>query len=83
MLVWKINTKPFKDAHFAVFPEELVETPINAGCPDGGIVLDPFMGSGTVGVVAEKLGRQFIGIELNPDYVKMAEKRINNEKGLF
>ena len=76
--VWKITRKPFKEAHFAVFPEELVETPIKAGCPSKGIVLDPFMGSGTTGVVAKKLNRDFIGIELNPEYIKMAEKRIKN-----
>lgn len=160
--VWTITTKPFKEAHFAVFPEELVETPIKAGCPkfvcnkcgkakekiyknntsyesywgkagktasevknkgkygkknvpiqtdrkrekhdirlgptphpqfqgytscscnasfSGGIVLDPFCGSGTVGVVAKKLNRRFVGIELNPEYIKMAEKRIANTQG--
>ncbi|MEA2016486.1 MAG: site-specific DNA-methyltransferase, partial [Actinomycetota bacterium] len=146
--VWTINTKPFKEAHFAVFPEELVETPIKAGCPKyickkcgkarmkiidnservntrpgldtgsmksgkdidpnkelhksdlskyrqqikykeigytdcgcgkgfkPGIDLDPFMGAGTVGIVAKKLGRNYIGIELNPEYCKIAEARI-------
>jgi len=74
--VWDINTKPFKEAHFAVFPEELIEIPIQAGCPKNGIVLDPFMGSGTTAVVAQKLGRKYIGIELNPKYVKLANKRI-------
>lgn len=74
--VWEINTKPFKDAHFAVFPEQLIETPIIAGCPKGGIVLDPFIGSGTTAIVAKKHGRKFIGLELNPKYVKIAEKRI-------
>lgn len=74
--VWSINTKPCKDAHFATFPSELVETPIKAGCPKGGIVLDPFMGSGTTGVVAKKLGCDFIGIELNPAYIEIAQKRI-------
>lgn len=76
--VWSIPPKPFKDAHFAVFPEELVETPIKAGCPVGGVILDPFCGSGTTGVVAKKQNKQFVGIELNSDYIKMAEKRITN-----
>jgi DNA modification methylase len=79
--VWRITTKPYKEAHFAVFPEDLVETPIKAGCPESGTVLDPFCGSGTTGVVAKKLNREFIGIELNPEYIKLAEKRINNTQG--
>jgi len=54
----------------------LCETPIKAGCPQGGIVLDPFFGAGTTGVVAKKLGRDYIGIELNPEYIKIAEKRL-------
>ena len=74
--VWSINTKPFKGSHFAPYPEELVETPISAGCPKDGIVLDIFMGSGTTGVVAKKLGRNYIGIELNEEYVKIANDRI-------
>ena len=74
--VWQITTKPFKEAHFAVYPPELIETPIKAGCPVGGVVLDPFFGAGTTGVVAKKLGRDFIGIELNPEYVRIAESRI-------
>jgi DNA modification methylase len=80
--VWWIPTKPFKGAHFAVFPPELAEIPIKAGCPEGGIVLDPFMGSGTVAVVAQKLGRNYIGFEINPDYVKMAEERILNNQNI-
>lgn len=78
--VWSINTKPFKEAHFAIFPEALVETPIKAGCPENGIVMDIFMGSGTTAVVARKLNRNYIGIELNPEYIKIAENRINNIK---
>ena len=74
--VWTIPTQPFKGAHFATFPERLVEPMVKAGCPANGIVLDPFIGSGTVGLVALKLNRNFIGIELNPDYVKMAQKRV-------
>jgi len=149
--VWRITTKPYKEAHFATFPPELVETPIKAGCPqfvckkcgkarekiykektgmkyteegnpqginrsvmkwndshptknprfwsettvvghtdcgcnagfEGGTVLDPFAGSGTTGAVAKKLGRGFIGIELNPEYLKLAEKRISKEETLF
>ena len=75
--VWNINTQPFKGPHFATFPEKLVETPIKAGTKKGGIVLDIFMGSGTTGVVAKKLGRNYIGIELNEKYVSMAKKRIS------
>ncbi len=81
--VWRITTKPYKEAHFAVFPEDLVETPIKAGCPESGTVLDPFCGSGTTGVVAKKLNREFIGIELNPEYIKLAEKRIAIETGAY
>jgi len=74
--VWTITTKPFKDAHFATFPEDLIAPMILAGCPKEGIVLDPFMGSGTTAVVAKKLKRNYIGIELNLDYIKIAEARI-------
>jgi len=74
--VWTVPTKPYRDAHFATFPEALVEPCILAGCPAGGVVLDPFFGAGTTGVVAKKLGRCFIGIDLNPEYCKIAEKRI-------
>jgi site-specific DNA-methyltransferase (adenine-specific) len=79
--VWDINTKPSRDDryHYAVFPEELVTSPILAGCPEGGIVLDPFMGSGTTGVVAVKLGRDFVGIELNDTYAKNSMERIQLE----
>jgi hypothetical protein len=127
--VWKIPTQPFPGAHFAVFPEKLVQTPIKAGCPkevclrcgkpkrlikkvpknpdifnnrirkqcgpterqyvisEGcscsagfrpGVVLDPFMGAGTAAVVAKKLGRDFIGIDVNPKYIRMAEKRLES-----
>ena len=74
--VWTIPTKPFKEAHFATFPPALIEPCILAGCPEGGIVLDPFMGSGTTGMVAAMHQRNFIGFELNPEYCKIAEKRI-------
>ena len=74
--VWRLPTQPFKGAHFATFPEALVEPCIKAGCPEGGTVLDPFGGSGTVGVVATRLGRDFILCELNPEYVGLAAERL-------
>ena len=77
--VWKINTVPFKGGHYAAYPPKLVETCLLAGCPEGGIVLDPFMGSGTTGMVASQMGRHFIGIELNPAYTELAYKRIGGE----
>lgn len=76
--VWTVSTKGFKGAHFAVFPEKLVEPCILAGCPEGGTVLDPFVGSGTSGVVAKKTGRNFIGIDVNPHYGEMAAQRIES-----
>lgn len=78
--VWMVNPKPNKEAHFATYPQELVSTCVLAGCPEDGIVLDPFMGSGTTGIVANKLNRHYVGIELNPEYVEMAERRIGLEK---
>jgi len=75
--VWFIPTASFKGAHFAVMPERLVEPCILAGCPEGGVVLDPFFGSGTTGVVSKKNNRNYIGIELNPEYAKIAEDRIS------
>ncbi len=74
--VWTVPTRPFPDAHFATFPPDLIRPCILAGCPVGGTVLDPFFGSGTVGQVCIEEGRNFIGIELNPEYVAMAERRI-------
>ena len=74
--VWKIPTRPFPEAHFAVFPEQLIETPIQAGCPKGGVVMDIFMGSGTTARVAKKQGKQYLGIELKQEYIDMANKRI-------
>ncbi len=76
--VWTVATKGYKGAHFAVYPPELVEPCILAGCPESGIVLDPFSGSGTTGVVALQQGRKYIGIELNPEYAKLSEERIND-----
>jgi DNA modification methylase len=75
--VWSINTKPFRGAHFATYPEQLVERLLKAGCPPGGVVLDPFLGAGTTAVMAQKLGRSYVGIELNAEYVKMAEGRLS------
>jgi DNA modification methylase len=74
--VWTIAPRNFKGAHFATFPETLVRPCILAGCPAGGVVLDPFTGSGTTGAVAMKLGRSFIGLELNPTYADMARQRV-------
>jgi DNA modification methylase len=73
--VWTINTQPCSEAHFAVMPEEMVENCILAGSKVGDIVFDPFMGSGTVGKVAQNLGRKWLGAELNPDYIKIQHKR--------
>lgn len=73
---WSINTKPFKGAHFAVYPEAICVNPILSSCPPRGTVLDPMCGSGTTPVVAKKLGRNFIGIEINPAYIEMARKRL-------
>jgi len=81
--VWTITTRPYSEAHFATFPERLIEPCIKAGCPEGGIVLDPFMGAGTTGLVARKLNRDYVGVELNQEYIDIAEKRIFNEIGLF
>lgn len=75
--VWSINTKPFNGAHFATYPEALIEPIISSGCPINGVVLDPFMGSGTTGVVALRQNKKFIGIELNSDYVEIARKRLD------
>jgi DNA modification methylase len=77
--VWTVNTKPFKGAHFAVFPEELIEPCILAGAPSNGIVLDPFMGSGTTAAMAVRLGRQYLGCELNEDYKPLQDSRIAKE----
>lgn len=81
--VWTVTTKPFSEAHFATFPEKLIIDCIKAGCPENGIVLDPFMGAGTTALVARKLNRNYIGFEINPEYIKIAEKRLYNELGIF
>tara|TARA_Y100000034_G_scaffold6620_1_gene7296 strand:- start:75 stop:617 length:543 start_codon:yes stop_codon:yes gene_type:complete len=77
--VWTVNTKPYKEAHFAVFPPELPELCIKAGTSEGDTVLDPFFGSGTTGWVAQRLGRKWIGIELNEEYIKIAERRLSQK----
>mgnify|MGYP001617172242 FL=1 len=77
--VWRISTKSYTGPHSAVFPPDLIITPIRAGCPRGGIVLDPFMGSGTTALVAKMLGRNYIGIEINPKDIKTAEDRLRQE----
>ena len=81
--VWTITTKPCKEAHFATFPKDLIEPCIKAGCPEGGVVLDPFGGSGTTGIVAKQFNRTAILIELNPSYIEIAKKRIDKELGMF
>ncbi|MFO0752868.1 MAG: site-specific DNA-methyltransferase [Thermodesulfovibrionales bacterium] len=79
--VWDINTEPYKEAHFATFPPKLIEPCILAGTKRGDYVLDPFFGSGTVGVVCERLIRNYIGIELHPEYVALAAKRLGSKNG--
>ncbi len=74
--VWEIATQPYAEAHFATFPEALVERCVKAGSPLGGTILDPFMGSGTTALVARRLGRKAIGVELNPDYCALAARRL-------
>jgi DNA modification methylase len=81
--VWSINTETFEGSHFATYPQKLVKTMLEAGCPINGVVLDPFFGSGTTGVYARKVNRNFIGIELNPEYIKIAEERLEKELGMF
>jgi DNA modification methylase len=81
--VWTIATQPFSGAHFACMPPKLAETCIKAGCPEGGTVLDPFFGAGTTGLVANRLRREYVGIELSPEYAAMAEQRIEDDCPLF
>ena len=81
--VWTIPTAAFSEAHFATFPPALVEPCIKAGCPVGGTVLDPFGGAGTTGLVADRLGRDAILIELNPEYAALAERRIRGDAPMF
>lgn len=81
--VWEIASESFPDAHFATFPTELVRRCILAGCPGGGVVLDPFSGAGTTCLVADRLQRDAIGIELNPEYAAMAKRRLEGDAPLF
>ena len=81
--VWSINTHPTKAAHFATYPCTLIEPMIKAGSPRGGAVMDPFMGSGTTAFVARQLGRNYLGIELNLEYIKLAEKRLAQQNLFF
>jgi DNA modification methylase len=75
---WNVPTQKLREAHFAVFPEKLIEPCILAGCPEGGVVIDPFMGSGTTAIVSKKLNRKFIGIDINAEYLRISRKRIDN-----
>jgi DNA modification methylase len=79
--VWKVSTKPFKGAHFATFPKDLIEPCVLAGCPEGGTVLDPFGGSGTTGIVAAQHSRNAVLLELNQEYIDLAKERIKKEIG--
>lgn len=79
--VWTVPTLPTSEAHFATFPPDLIRPMILAGCPEGGIVYDPFLGSGTTAFVAETLGRRWIGNELNPDYLPIILKRLEKHGG--
>lgn len=82
--VWDINTQPFPEAHFATFPLSLIEPCISIATKQGDFVLDPFFGSGTVGVVCQDLDRKYVGIELNPEYISIAYKRLrNHEKAIY
>lgn len=81
--VWTVATQAYREAHFATFPPALIEPCILAGCPVGGTVLDPFGGAGTTGLVADRLQRNAILLELNAEYAAMARRRIDDEAGLF
>lgn len=81
--VWSVPVKPFSEEHFATFPPELIEPCIKAGCPEGGTVLDPFGGAGTTGLVADRLGRNAVLIELNPAYAEIARRRLEADGGMF
>lgn len=81
--VWTVSNKPFSGAHFATYPPDLIEPCILAGTPEGGTVLDPFFGAGTTGLVADRLGRNCIGCELNPEYAMIAENRMRADGGML
>lgn len=81
--VWSVASTAFKEAHFATFPEKLIVDCIKAGSPEHGVVLDPFMGAGTTALVASKLNRHFVGFEINPEYIRIANQRLYKELGVF
>jgi DNA modification methylase len=81
--VWTIASEPSREGHYAMYPQRLVLQCLLCGCPEGGIVLDPFLGSGTTAIVAKKNNRHFIGCELNPEYVEMARRRLSDVNPLF
>lgn len=75
--VWHVNTQPSRDKHYAAYPPKLIQPCVLAGCPEGGVVLDPFNGRGTTGMVAGNLGRNYIGIDLNPEYIEMSDRNLH------
>jgi DNA modification methylase len=79
--VWSIHTRPYRGPHFAAFPADIPMRCIKAGCPPGGMVLDPFCGTGTTGIAALSLGRHFTGIELNPAFAALAAERLRHAAG--
>lgn len=81
--VWETSTEPFKKAHYATFPRKLIIDCIKAGCPENGIVLDPFMGSGRTAIVSLELNRNFLGYEINKDFIKIQDEEIHEKFGLF
>jgi DNA modification methylase len=81
--VWTIASEPSREGHYAMYPQRLVLQCLLCGCPEGGVVLDPFLGSGTTAIVAKKNNRHFVGCELNPEYVKMARRRLDEVNPLF
>lgn len=81
--VWTVSTKPEKSAHFAAYPKELIEPCVLAGCPNGGIILDPFMGTGTTAMVARMYGRNYIGFEINAEYMSIINKKIQVTPNMF
>lgn len=81
--VWWVSPAQFPEAHFATFPEELITPCVLAGCPKDGVILDHFMGAGTTGLVALSHGRNFIGLELNPEYIRIANRRLKEKHGMF
>jgi hypothetical protein len=81
--VWTIASEPSREGHYAMYPQRLVLQCLLCGCPEGRVVLDPFLGSGTTAIVARKNNRHFVGCELNPEYIKMARRRLDEVSPLF